>query len=151
MNGGDVATGDDTLPNPADTQGLCPCGHRRCPCRRCHGTRWIEVSQNYADRLFPDPPAPTLADMAEGDAARAQVDYTAACAHQQERRAAAVKSCYPCRECAPAQFWRWVEGHYVAGHDPAGCDDCIEASGFKRRRRKRTGAPPEERERRDLE
>jgi hypothetical protein len=31
---------------------------------------------------------------------------------------------YPCRVCRPAQFFRWVGGHYNRDHDRASCPEC---------------------------
>jgi hypothetical protein len=68
---------------------------------------WRDVTDEYAKHLAPD-------DL-----------------HAQ---AGLRNSVYPCRQCKPKQFFRWVEGHYGPGHEPEACDSCRDQLGIKSKR-----------------
>jgi hypothetical protein len=68
---------------------------------------WREVTDEYARHLAPDDPI---------------------------KQAALRNTVYPCKQCKPKQFFRWVEGHYAAGHEPEACDGCRDQLGIKGKR-----------------
>lgn len=103
-------------------------------CDQCAGTGWVQVKAAYAVHLFPDPTHAQLAGLTEGEA-QAVNDATA------ERRRFALDSVYPCRECAPAMFFRWAGGHFKMGHDPGSCTECIEVTGHRRPGARRPSKP----------
>lgn len=89
------------------------------PCQRCGGTKWVQVQPAYAERMFPMP-----ADLPE-DATPDQRRVHAIVAADVERaRHAAADSFYPCKDCAPTQFFRWAGGHLAANHDRSSCAEC---------------------------
>ena len=122
--------------------GPCSCGRANCPCGRCHGTRWIEVQAGYVDRLAPDPDTLDLAAMTDDQRAHAL-------AVARSRRAGAADSVYPCKACAPTQFYRWAGGHLAPGHDATDCAECIDLYGKKTLRRHAAEYQP--RERKDID
>lgn len=69
---------------------------------------WREVTDAYADHLAPNDPA---------------------------KQAALLNSVYPCKDCQPKAFFRWVQGHYMPDHEPDQCDACRDALGIKTHRR----------------
>lgn len=76
------------------------------PTHTCVGG-WREVTEAYADHLAPDDP---------------------------HKRAALLNSVYPCKQCRPKPFYRWVQGHYGPGHEPDDCDECKVSLGIKAKR-----------------
>lgn len=76
------------------------------PPHECVGG-WREVTDVYAEHL------------AAGDPAKV---------------AALRNSVYPCKQCKPTQFFRWVQGHYQPGHEPEACDACKDALAIKGKR-----------------
>lgn len=76
------------------------------PAHNCEGG-WREVTDVYAEHL------------AGGDSVQL---------------AALRNSVYPCKACKPAQFFRWVQGHYGPGHEPEACDACKDSLGIKGKR-----------------
>lgn len=57
---------------------------------------------------------------------------------------------YPCRECRPGLFYRWVGGHLDPEHNRADCDECSGRQDSTSRRGRRRPAPSAP-ARRDLE
>lgn len=91
-------------------------------CERCDGG-WVTVKAGYVERLAPWP-APLPADLA--------ADPEMVAAHEllveevRVRRASLANTVYPCRECQPAAFFRWVGGHLERNHDRLACAECRE-------------------------
>lgn len=56
------------------------------------------------------------------------------------KRAGFVDTWYPCRECRPGAFTRWVHGHWRPDHDVASCDEC-KAMGATPRPTRRSSGP----------
>ncbi len=94
-------------------------------CRRCLGSGFLTVLPDYADTQYPE----TLDLTTLSDAERAVVDF-----QRHMLRSAAANSVYPCRECRPEQFFRWLGGHWQPDHDKSACDEC-KAAGLPRSRR----------------
>jgi len=105
---------------------------------RCGGVEWVQVTPAYAERLFPLPPQPSLEDQAHAEAwAKIAEDV-------QRRRAAALDSWYPCRDCNGRTFHRWLGRHFDSAHVRAGCPECELAAELSsgRRRRSTPDDPP---------
>lgn len=93
------------------------------PCTKCeHG--WVHVRPAYAEHQVPMPDTDGL-----------DAETVAAVEREVARmRAAAADSYYPCRNCRPAQFFRWVGGHWEKDHDPGGCSECTATMGKRHAR-----------------
>lgn len=109
-------------------------------CDRCeHG--WVQVTPAYVERKAPWP-APAAAElMSEPGMQEAYDELVATVAR---KRASLAESYYPCRDCLPAAFYRWAQGHNDPNHDRANCPECRELDG--RRGRGRASAPRRERD-----
>jgi hypothetical protein len=119
---------NDPLAEPAPcTDPSCGRG-KRCPCSKCHGHRWVDVLPSYAVHMHPDPTLEQLAALGEEAQAELWADLG-------RKRRAAENSVYPCRQCAPALFFRWAGGHFGLHHNAAECDECIELLGKRAARR----------------
>jgi hypothetical protein len=95
---------------------------RSTDCRmggRCDGSGWVQVQPAYAAQRHPYPPPPEL-DASDDDLA----EHARHVRRVDAARAAAIDSYYPCKECNPDAFFRWVGGHFSPGHDAAACPDC---------------------------
>lgn len=110
-------------------------------CARCeHG--WVEVTAAYVDRKAPWP-APLAAELMSEEGM--QEAYAALVASVAQRRASLARSVYPCRECQPAAFYRWAQGHNDPNHDRMNCAECRELDG-----RRGKGRASSQRRERDL-
>lgn len=99
-------------------------------CETCGGGGWVLVQEGYVDRLAPVPDrAIDLTDDV----------YDALVAANAARRAALARTVYPCKECRPAQFFRWAAGHFAGDHDRTACDECRDGRVTSGRRRRRGG------------
>lgn len=79
---------------------------------RCDGTGWVQVRPEYAERV---------ATRSDGT-------------RDEQRYQSALLTVYPCKVHRPAQFFRWLEGHYGPDHDPHDCEPCREALHIKSKR-----------------
>lgn len=94
-------------------------------CERCE-FGWRHVGAEYAERLFPEPDVSNL----DPTAAAQRVAVVGA------QRAGVLNSVYPCKNCRPADFFRWAEGHYASDHDRGACGECAEIAENPRRKAK---------------
>ncbi len=134
----------DPLAGPPDcTDPSCGRG-KRCPCSKCHGGRWVPVLPSYATHMHPDPTMEQLAVLTEAEQDTLWAELGA-------KRAAAENSVYPCRQCAPALFFRWAGGHFGLHHNTAECEECIELLGKRAARRHDRITTPTTPPRRDLD
>ena len=100
-----------------------------CPNPRCdHG--WVTVQSDYADKHLPTVAADDWHRMTD----EARAEYVA---RMDALRESLNSSVYPCSVCRPAQFHRWLGGHFASGHDTESCDECT----TPRHRRGATTAP----------
>lgn len=83
-------------------------------CGRCLNG-WLEVGAEYAEKI-------AGAILIPLDATPDQLATVTA--ERDRRRAAALNSVYPCRDCNPKAFYRWATGHYGPEHNAAGCSEC---------------------------
>jgi hypothetical protein len=88
----------------------------------------VDVLPSYAVHMHPDPTLEQLAALGEEAQAELWADLG-------RKRRAAENSVYPCRQCAPALFFRWAGGHFGLHHNAAECDECIELLGKRAARR----------------
>lgn len=102
-----------------------PCGSPTCE------AGWRRVTEQYVDRYAPPwPDPPPLGSTPEVDAAyEREVQRIAAL------RAGIANSWYPCRECKPRLFFRWVGGHWNSDHVAEACPQCQEGLPHHHRRR----------------
>jgi hypothetical protein len=101
-----------------------------CTAARCEAG-WVHVTTTYADRIAPEPVLPDDAGP-EWDVVRAGL-----IAEWRARHGAALNTVYPCRECQPDAFHRWLGGHMASDHDTADCEECQPPPGAHRRRRRK--------------
>jgi hypothetical protein len=109
----------------ADTIG--PCGKAGCD----HG--WRTVTDRYVDTYAPPWPEPP----GLGADAATEAAYEADVARVELARRALARSVYPCKECHPKMFYRWVGGHWSGDHVPDDCADCQEGLPHHRRKARR--------------
>lgn len=101
-------------------------------CDRCD-RGWVQVTAAYVERKAPWP-APLAAElMSEPGMEEAHAALTA---HVANKRRALAESYYPCKECQPAAFYRWAQGHNEPNHDRHSCPECCELDGRRAGRAK---------------
>src|SRR5690606_8689183 len=84
---------------------------------------WITPLPSYIDHHAPPMPA----DPGPDATADVRAAYEQQLVETYAVRAALTNAVYPCKTCRPEAFHRWAQGHYSAGHDPAGCAQCVQA------------------------
>lgn len=107
----------DPLEEEHDRHGPCDCEHG-----------WLYVSPRYAEHL-------ATVSLPDGST---EVD--------EQRRQALVNSVYPCRDCKPGLFFRWVGKHLDPQHDASDCRECTGAHGSKSAPARDLPRPPERRD-----
>lgn len=95
---------------------------------RCEGDGWVRVGPGYVDQVAPWPPPP------QDQSPEALEQHAAAMDTARILREAAANAVYPCRDCEPEMFARYIGRHWAPDHDRAACAQCPTGSSSGRRR-----------------